>query len=235
MTDRPAPTAPRVHVRSGPQGLELRVDGTLASLHRPGGDLTGVVWWALAAPVVLLPPRPRRRVLVLGLGGGSVARALRALAPGVEIVGVEMDQAVVDAARRHLELDDLGMEVVTLDARDYLARERRRFDLIVEDLFVGSSRAVRKPDWLLDEGYRRFSRRLRPGGIVSANSIHEMPALVRSARSLGGPVVSLDVRGYWNRIVVSGRDLPPPRELRRRLAPHPALAPVLGRISVRRR
>ncbi len=235
MTDRAAPTAPRVHVRRGPQGLELRVDGTLASLHRPGGDVTGVVWWALAAPVVLLPPRPRTRVLVLGLGGGSVARALRALAPGVEIVGVERDRAIVDAARRHLDLNRLGLEVRTLDARDYLARERRRFDLIVEDLFIGSSRSVRKPGWLLDEGYTRFSQRLRPGGIVTANAIHEMPALVRAARSLGGPVISLDVRGYWNRIVVCGRDLPPPREMRRHLASRPALAPLLRRISVRRR
>ena len=211
------------------------MDGTLASLHRPGGDVTGVVWWALAAPVVLLPPRSRTRVLVLGLGGGSVARALRALAPEVEIVGVEKDQAVVDAARRHLDLDGLDLEVLTLDARDYLARERRRFDLIVEDLFIGSSRSVRKPDWLLDEGYPAIRQRLRPGGVVSANSIHEMSALVRAMRPFLRPIVSLDVRGYWNRVVVCGRDLPRPREVRRRLALRAALAPVLGRISVRRR
>jgi hypothetical protein len=69
--------------------LELRVDGTLASLHRPGSGLTGPVWWALAAPVLLTrPPRPRR-VLLLGLAAGSVARALRAIDPGATLVGVE--------------------------------------------------------------------------------------------------------------------------------------------------
>ncbi len=192
------------------------------------------MWWALAAPVVLLPPG-RRRVLVLGLGGGSVAGALRVLAPEVEMVGVERDPAVLDAARRHLDLDGLGLEVRTLDAREYLARERRQFDLIVEDLFLGSSRSVRKPGWLLEEGYPEIGKRLRPGGIVSANTIHEMPALVRAVRSFGAPVVSLDVRGHWNRVVVSGSCLPAPRELRRGLRQHPALAPVLGRIAVRRR
>ena len=211
------------------------MDGTLASLHCPGRGVTGVVWWALAAPVVLLPTRRRPRVLVLGLGGGAVARALRKLAPTIEMVGVERDRAVVETARRHLGLDDLDLEVLTLDARDYLARERRSFDLIIEDLFVGSSRSVRKPDWLLEEGYPAIEKRLRPGGVVSANTIHEMPALARVVRRFRRPVVSLDVRGHWNRVVVCGRDVPQPREVRRRLGSHAALAGVLGRISVRRR
>jgi spermidine synthase len=211
------------------------VDGTLASLQSPGTGVTGVVWWALAAPVVLLRARRRPRALLLGLGGGSVGRALRELAPNIEMVGVERDRAVVETARRDLGLDDLGLEVLTLDARDYLARERRRFDLVIEDLFVGPVRSVGKPDWLLDEGYPAIEKRLRPGGIVSANTIHEMPALARAVHRFRRPIVSLDVRGYWNRIVVCGRDLPPPREVRRRLGSHTALVGVLSHISVRRR
>jgi hypothetical protein len=79
-----------VVVREIRGGLELRIDGTQASVHRPGGALTGVVWWALASPLLLLPRRRRRRVLRLGLAAGSVARAVRALDPGSEIVGVEL-------------------------------------------------------------------------------------------------------------------------------------------------
>lgn len=139
-------------MRRGRDGIELRVDGTLASLHRPDGAVTGVVWWALAAPIVLLPPR-RRRVLLLGLAGGSVAGAVRALEPQAEIVGVEHDAEVVRMARQHLGLDRLNVELAMGDALDFLRRDRRRFDLIVEDLFVGASRSVRKPDWLLERGY----------------------------------------------------------------------------------
>eukprot|EP00439_Symbiodinium_sp_Y106_P011941 s5354_g1.t2 len=62
----------------------------------------------LAAPVLLLPRQPRS-ILILGLGGGTVARALRALCPEASIVGVEMDDEVLDAARRHFGLDDLGV------------------------------------------------------------------------------------------------------------------------------
>jgi len=221
-------------VRQGRDGLELRVDGTLASLHRPDGAVTGVVWWALAAPIVLLPPG-RRRVLLLGLAGGSVARAVRALEPQAEIVGVEHDAEVVRMARQHLGLDRLNVELAMGDALDFLRRDRRRFDLIVEDLFVGASRSVRKPDWLLERGYPLFGSHLRRGGIVVSNTIHEMPGIVRAMRPLGGPVVSLDVRGHWNRIVVCGHGLPAPGRMRRVLGEHAPLAAVLPRLAIRTR
>ncbi len=224
---------PAVEVRRGRGGLELRVEGTLASVHRSGRSLTGPVWWALAAPVLLLPHR-RRRVLLLGLAAGSVARALRALDPAAWIVGVENDREVLRVARRHFGLDTLRVEVVAGDALAYLRRTRRRFDLIVEDLFVGPSRSVHTPEWLAGEGYRLIGRRLRRDGIVVSNTIHETDAIVCACRSLGGTIFSFDVRGHWNRIVVSGRTLPPAGEVRRRLQESAQLAPTLRRVTVRR-
>jgi spermidine synthase len=226
---------PRVEIRRVRGGIELRIDGTQASVHRSGGALTGVVWWALASPILLLPRRPRRRVLLLGLAGGSVGRAVRALDPDAEIVGVELDREVLRLARRHFGLGRLGVETVVGDALDYLRHERRRFDLIVEDLFIGSSRAVRKPDWLLVEGYRLMRRRLRPGGYVVSNTIHEMPAIVRAMRPFGGRVVSLDVQGHWNRVTVCGRDLPPPRDLRKALGERAETSRILPRVTLRTR
>jgi SAM-dependent methyltransferase len=223
---------PKVEVRRVRGGLELRIDGTQASVHRPGRALTGVVWWALASPILLLPRDRPRRVLLLGLGAGSVARALRALDPEAEIVGVELNPEVLRVARRHFDLDRLGIEMVAGDAREYLRRGRRRFDLIVEDLFVGTSRAVRKPEWVPGEGFRLIRRRLRPGGYVVSNTIHETADIARAMRPLGGRIVSLDVGGHWNRILVCGPGLRP-RELRRRLrAGHPELSRKLGHGSL---
>ena len=222
-----------VEVRSVRGGLELRVDGTLASVFRPGRTLTGVVWWALAAPVLLAPGR-RRRVLLLGLGAGSVARAIRALDPDAQIVGVEIDRQVLSLARRHFGLGGLRAEVIRGDALAYLRRERRRFDVIVEDLFVGASRDVRKPDWLLTEGYTLIRGLLRDRGLVVSNTIHEMPQVVRACRPLGR-VLSLDVRNYHNRIVVAGSTIPNAREVRRRLSGSPLLKRSVRRVSIRTR
>jgi SAM-dependent methyltransferase len=226
---------PRVEVRRVRGGLELRIDGTQASVHRAGRTLTGVVWWALASPILLLPRDRPRRVLVLGFAAGSVARALRALDPEAEIVGVELNPEVLRLARRHFDLDRLGVELVPGDALQHLRRERRRFDLIVEDLFVGPSRSVRKPEWVADEGYRLIRRRLRPGGYVVSNTIHEAAGIARAMRALGSRVLSLAVDGHWNEVLVSGRDLPAPRALRNALAARPDTARILGRIAVRRR
>ena len=117
--------SPSVEIRRVRGGLELRIDGTQASVHRPGGALTGVVWWALASPILLLPRPRRRRVLLLGLAAGSVGRAVRALDPNAEIVGVELDREVVRLARRHFGLDRLGIEIVVGDALEFLRRDRR--------------------------------------------------------------------------------------------------------------
>lgn len=204
-------------------------------MHRPGRALTGVVWWALACPVLLLPRDRPRRILLLGLAAGSVARALRALDPDAEIVGVELDAEVLRLARRHFDLDRLGIELVVGDARRYLRRERRRFDLIVEDVFVGPSRSVRKPDWVPGEGYRLIRRRLRPGGYVVSNTIHETASIVQAMHAWEGRVVSLEVGGHWNEVVVSGRDLPSPRAIRDALAARPETSRILDRLAVRSR
>lgn len=229
------PLATRVVVRRSRQGLELRVDGTLASVHCQVSPLTEVVWWALAAPAVLVPREHRRRVLFLGLGGGSAARAVRALDPEAELVGVERDRSVLRLAQHHFGMDSLGVEVIVEDALRYLSQERRRFDLIVEDLFVGTPRSVRKPDWLLEEGYRLIRKRLRPDGLVSSNTIHETAAVVRAMRPIGARILSLSVRDHWNCILVCGRNLPHARGVRRRLRPYGNFELLLSHLTVRNR
>jgi len=193
------------------------------------------VWSAPATPELIAPRRRVRRVLLLGLAAGSVARALRALDAEAQIVGVDFDTEVVRLARRHFGLDALRLELVVDDAARYLRRERRRFDLVVEDLFVGPSRSVRKPEWLLETGYPLIARRLARGGVFVSNTIHEMPAVVRAARVFGDRIVSLDVAGHYNRIVVAGTAVPEPRALRRLLAGDRRLAATFGRVAVRAR
>ena len=222
----------RVEVREGRRGRALRVDGTFASWYVPGRASTGSVWDALAAPLCWLPPARRRAVLVLGLGAGSAARLVRALAPRARIVGVERSAGVLRAARRHFDLDALGVEIVHADAREYLARSRARFDAVIEDLFVGTARSVRKPDWVLATGLPAAASLLERGGLLVANSIDEAPAV---ARSLAGfPArVELRVAGWDNRIFAAGPAGLDARGLRSAVAASRVLASSLPRISFR--
>lgn len=230
---RPEPATPRVEVRRTPGGLELRVDGTLASSHPEGTGGTGPVWDALALPVLALPPARRRSLLVVGLGGGSVARVLRALAPDARIVGIEIDPRVVAAARAHLGLDALEVEVIVGDARRVLAAERRRFDLVVEDAFVGPVRAIRKPDGFPEPLLSLARRRLERDGLLVCNTIHEGPRVAAALRVHAAELLAIGVRGYWNRILVAGDRLDA-GALRRAARREPVLAASLPALSIRK-
>jgi SAM-dependent methyltransferase len=232
----PRSRRPRVFVEDGGGRRTLRVDGTYASVYRPGRIATGSVWDALAAPILALPPERRTSVLILGLGGGSAARLARALAPEARIVGVELDAEVIAAAREHFGLDALGIETVEGDARAFLATARERFDVVIEDVFVGAGRDVRKPDWLPAPGLLAAARLLAPGGVLVTNVIDEAPAAARLLLVRFGAATRLTIDGYDNAIFAAGEGAQcglAPRALRAAVAADPVLAPTLRRLRMR--
>ncbi len=225
----------RVQVRTHGKVRELWIDETFASRYRVGSAVTGPVWDALAAPLLLLPPEQRRHILVLGLGGGSVARVARALAPQAHIVGVERDGEVIRMARRWFDLDALGVEVIDADARALLVHEQRRFDAVLEDVFVGRGDAVCKPHWLPRPGLKMATRCLTPGGLLVSNAIDatEAVAVRRAMTELHPGAVEIRIRGYCNHVIAAGPPQVTAWRLRRALATDPTLAPTLGNFSFR--
>jgi spermidine synthase len=223
----------RIEVRESTRGRELSVDGTFASLWRPGRVSTGSVWDALAAPLLSLPEERQETILLLGLGGGSAARLARALLPEARIVGVERDPGVLKAARTHFELDALCLEVVQADAREFLARRGETFDAVLEDIFVGSGRGVCKPDWLPEPGLALAASRLREGGLLVTNSLDETASAGRVLRARLGRALSIEVHGYDNRILAAGPRGLTARRLRSAVAAHPILAPTLPKLRFR--
>ena len=228
------PRANRVAVRHSGKGRTLRIDGTFASWYEPGKEVTGSVWDALAAPLLLLPKPRRERVLILGLGGGSAARVARALAPRARITGVEIDAEVVRAARRWFDLDGLGVEVVKGDAWRYLERTRRRFDVIFDDVFVGNRRNIHKPDWLPDPGLALAAGQLRPGGILVSNAIDEAASVAREMRRLFASTLQITIEDYDNRVVVGAGFPISGRALRAALTRNPTLAATARRFKIRK-
>nr|WP_285300380.1 polyamine aminopropyltransferase [Burkholderia glumae] len=120
-------------------------------------------------PAALAHPRPRR-ALVLGGGDGGAARQLLKH-PSIErIVIAELDAAVVEMARRHLEavhrgaFDDPRVELVIGDAADYVDHTPLRFDLVVFDLTPPDSPAA----GLYTRAFlARLKRRLTPCAALS--------------------------------------------------------------------
>lgn len=141
----------------------LLVDGTVQSVLAP--DPHG--YWSRMIPSV----RPHR-ALLLGLGGGTIARLLHDQFGDLPTVGVEDDLDVADFAHELLrDLPDL--EIIRADAFRYVedgARGGERFDYAAIDLYRGDQLVhgvVGKP----------FLKALRtlldPRGVAVFNLFHE--------------------------------------------------------------
>lgn len=175
-----------VRLRRREGRVDLEVAGASFSSWHPRVLMTGLAWDAITAACLLRAGGPPRTALMLGLGGGTVARQLGAVSPETRVTAVELDEAVVAMAREHMGLDGLGVDVVIGDAYEFVARDRGRFDVVIDDLYVTGSEDVwrpRPPDGALLGQYRRL---LAPGGLVVVNLItgrghRQVQSMVRKA------------------------------------------------------
>lgn len=216
----------------------LVVDETFASFYRPGEVLTHCVWDAIAAPILWLPPARRRRILVLGLGGGSIARLARALAPKAEIKGIELDAEVVRLSRKHLELDDVGIDIEIADASVWLedhAKDATRYDVILEDIFIGEGDDVHKPDWIPEPAHRLARGLLARGGVLVSNTLDEHGRVAKEMRAHFEDVIAIGTEDYDNRVLVASSGGLTGAALREKVAASPVLKPSLPILSFRSR
>ncbi|HAI76752.1 MAG TPA: hypothetical protein DCM08_10940 [Microscillaceae bacterium] len=80
-----------------------------------------------------------QRVLLLGLGGGSVVHILqKEWKLDCHICAVELDPVVITIAREHFEMDAFGdaLQIVEADAVAFVQQCADQFDLVVVDLFI---------------------------------------------------------------------------------------------------
>src|SRR5690606_1943682 len=75
----------KYEVRSAGNTRRLYSNGVFHSSYNPSRAITGGVWDLLMMPAFLYPPGAIRRVLLLGVGGGTVIRQLQAFVRPREI------------------------------------------------------------------------------------------------------------------------------------------------------
>lgn len=82
-----------------------------------------------------------KRLLVVGLGGGTIPRVVRAHFPEVEIDCVELDPDVAAAAKKYFLFEESAtLRVHILDGRRHirrLAKEGTKYDIVMLDAFRG--------------------------------------------------------------------------------------------------
>ena len=162
-------------VQVGSQTQLLLNEGqAIHSIYDPGALTTGGPWdyvvIASAFRAQAAAEQVPRRVLILGLAGGTSARQDRAaFGDAVDITGVEIDPDVVAAGRRYFHLDQTHAHVAVQDARYWLATRPAddRYDVIVMDAY----RQPYIPFHLTTREFFDLARQhLAPGGVVVVNA-----------------------------------------------------------------
>jgi len=128
-----------LEVRQGPGGRRL-ILGSPYSVQSIGGQgmergRGGI--FSAGPELSRLKPwrRSPREALILGLGAGSMVRPTKALHPGIEVHGVEIDGRVVELGRRWFDLELPEERVHVLDARAFVRGTDMRFDLVIPDAY----------------------------------------------------------------------------------------------------
>src|SRR3990172_6288904 len=81
-----------------------------------------------------------QRVLVVGLGGGSIPKRFWRDYPAMLIEVAELDPMVVDVAKRFFGVpEDLRLRIVAQDGRLFLRNTRQRYDMIILDAYFAES------------------------------------------------------------------------------------------------
>ena len=123
---------------------------------------------------------PVRKVLILGLGGGSAIESLRKkFRFKYPITAVEIDPEMIRIARKEFRINTYtNLEIVNADALQYAAKTREKFDLILIDLFIDT----RVPQFFYEEIFcGNISRILTPKGVFLFNMGMSLPDEVQKA------------------------------------------------------
>lgn len=201
------------------QVTEFRVAGAIHALYHRNRFLTGLAWDLIAAAALLRKDGPPRSILMLGLAGGTAYRVLRYLLPDCKLTAIDIDPEIVDLARKHMELESLGIEVIIGDAYTWLEKNKRKFDVVFDDIYLAGKTDVFRPQAWNPKLMVHLRKAMAPGGLLAVNLVtgaghRTMQSLTRKILSEGFPVVrSLRTAEGMNEVLVAGEAVATARQL----------------------
>ena len=153
--------------------------------------------------------RKIEHALILGFGAGSVATILREeLHIACHITGVENDPEVIRLGKEYFDTARFqDLEIVEMDAAEYISDKKQQYDLIVVDVYVD----FEVPDSCQTiEFVKNLNDALMPGGMILFNKLiynhqagTEATELENKFRTLAGSTRIIKVReNVVNKIIV---------------------------------
>jgi predicted membrane-bound spermidine synthase len=125
------------------------------------------LFYTRAFSIATIYPPEIKRVLVLGLGGGSIPVYLHRFLPEATIDVVEIDPGIISAAKKYFGLRETSrLKLIESDGRVFLNRHPEPYDIIMVDVFSGSYIPFHM---MTKEFYQLLRNRLKPHGVAAIN------------------------------------------------------------------
>ena len=145
-------------------GVHIKAGGLTQS-----GGIAKKVWEKALREVKRVKGSKVERVLILGLGGGSISETIFEKWPGAKMAGVEIDSVMVSLGKKYLKLAQSDLEIKIEDANEYVKETPERFDLICVDVYVGG----KVPEKLETvEFFEKVKDILKEDGVVVINRLY---------------------------------------------------------------
>lgn len=159
------------------------------------------------------------RVLIVGLGGGSMVHFLKHHDPDLTIDAIEIDPVVVQLADKYFDVrDGDGVNIHTVDGFKYLRETVQRYDVIYMDAFLKPSAdtdATGVPQRLKTiEFFKSIQEKLSPGGLVvfNINSHKKLDEDLKTIRLAFTKATVIRCPGSGNSVVVAETSAEHPSE-----------------------
>ncbi len=111
-----------------------------------------------------------KKLLIVGLGGGTIAKLARKKWPNINMTGVDIDEVIVQLGREYLGLGKLNVQIEIGDAFDFVFSQKQKHDLICVDTYQGSTFPEK---FQSDEFLTALKKILEKDGIALFNRLYE--------------------------------------------------------------
>jgi spermidine synthase len=157
---------------------------------------------------LLVMPEPKR-ILIVGLGGGTMSNTLAQLYPQSQIDNVEIDQAVIKVARNYFGFFESNhVKTYNQDGRIYIKRallKKQQYDWIILDVFNGDY----IPEHLMTKEFLQEAKSLlNKDGVLSANTFSLSELYVHESatyQAVFGDFYQVKSQANANRIIIVNR------------------------------
>lgn len=172
-----------------------------------GPDPRSNMIWDILGAAPLLTSAPEPRVLMLGAGLGTAVHvsewAMGLVKREAEYTVVDPDEEVLTEMRKHL---NLPVRYYLEEAGSYVAGQRDRFDVVIEDTFVKFT----KPDWV-DQKLELAMALVKKEGVFVMNMMcHQLPHYKHRIKAIFPALVEVYMRGYPNAVVFGSKSIEAP-------------------------